>query len=88
MHVSDSDSYQAVYGDCCLSRLTHAHFTLSSLQVRVFTYLIGREMTFADNVKWIACNNKGKKNKKQNKIKFGLIIRPKVRESALWHKSC
>lgn len=28
-------------------------------QVRVFTYLIGREMTFADNVKWIACNNKG-----------------------------
>lgn len=70
MHVSDSDSYQAVYGDCRLSRLTHAHFTLSSLQVRVFTYLIGREMTFADNVKWIACNNKGKKQKKtkQNKI--------------------
>ena len=32
-------------------------------QVRVFTYLIGREMTFADNVKWIACNNKGKTNK-------------------------
>lgn len=30
-----------------------------SLQVRVFTYLIGREMTFAENVKWIACNNKG-----------------------------
>ncbi|XP_048865382.1 voltage-dependent calcium channel subunit alpha-2/delta-4 isoform X2 [Brienomyrus brachyistius] len=28
-------------------------------RVRVFTYLIGREMTFADNVKWIACNNKG-----------------------------
>ncbi|XP_062299545.1 voltage-dependent calcium channel subunit alpha-2/delta-4 [Scomber scombrus] len=27
--------------------------------VRVFTYLIGREMTFADNTKWIACNNKG-----------------------------
>ena len=34
---------------------------LLSLQVRVFTYLIGREMTFAENVKWIACNNKGKK---------------------------
>lgn len=33
---------------------------LSPLQVRVFTYLIGREMTFAENVKWIACNNKGK----------------------------
>lgn len=29
------------------------------LQVRVFTYLIGRDMTFAENVKWIACNNKG-----------------------------
>ncbi|KAG7255104.1 hypothetical protein CRUP_035635 [Coryphaenoides rupestris] len=28
------------------------------IAVRVFTYLIGREMTFADNVKWIACNNK------------------------------
>lgn len=29
-------------------------------QVRVFTYLIGREVSFAQNVKWIACNNKGK----------------------------
>ncbi|XP_037539177.1 voltage-dependent calcium channel subunit alpha-2/delta-4 [Nematolebias whitei] len=28
-------------------------------RVRVFTYLIGREMTFAQNTKWIACNNKG-----------------------------
>lgn len=25
----------------------------------MFTYLIGREVTFAPNVKWIACNNKG-----------------------------
>ncbi|XP_061696598.1 voltage-dependent calcium channel subunit alpha-2/delta-4-like isoform X1 [Syngnathoides biaculeatus] len=32
---------------------------LALLQVRVFTYLIGREMTFAQNTKWIACNNKG-----------------------------
>ena len=29
------------------------------IQVRVFSYLIGREMTFAQNTKWIACNNKG-----------------------------
>uniref|UniRef100_A0A6I8N129 Calcium voltage-gated channel auxiliary subunit alpha2delta 4 n=1 Tax=Ornithorhynchus anatinus TaxID=9258 RepID=A0A6I8N129_ORNAN len=28
-------------------------------KVRVFTYLIGREVSFAANVKWIACNNKG-----------------------------
>lgn len=35
-------------------------YALLPLQVRVFTYLIGREMTFAENVKWIACNNKGK----------------------------
>ncbi|XP_004692596.1 PREDICTED: voltage-dependent calcium channel subunit alpha-2/delta-4 [Condylura cristata] len=28
-------------------------------KVRVFTYLIGREVTFADRLKGIACNNKG-----------------------------
>ncbi|XP_056603548.1 voltage-dependent calcium channel subunit alpha-2/delta-4 [Triplophysa dalaica] len=36
-----------------------AEFNWPDRKVRVFTYLIGRELTFADNVKWIACNNKG-----------------------------
>lgn len=45
----------------CIKDSVHNNLsTLLSLQVRVFTYLIGREMTFAENVKWIACNNKGK----------------------------
>uniref|UniRef100_A0AAY4CPW2 VWFA domain-containing protein n=1 Tax=Denticeps clupeoides TaxID=299321 RepID=A0AAY4CPW2_9TELE len=34
-------------------------FNWPEKKVRVFTYLIGRDMTFSDNVKWIACNNKG-----------------------------
>uniref|UniRef100_A0A6Q2XKZ1 Calcium voltage-gated channel auxiliary subunit alpha2delta 4 n=1 Tax=Esox lucius TaxID=8010 RepID=A0A6Q2XKZ1_ESOLU len=34
-------------------------FNWPERRVRVFTYLIGREVTFAQNVKWIACNNKG-----------------------------
>ncbi|XP_071400070.1 voltage-dependent calcium channel subunit alpha-2/delta-4-like, partial [Centroberyx affinis] len=34
-------------------------FNWPERRVRVFTYLIGREMTFVENVKWIACNNKG-----------------------------
>ncbi|KAL2093911.1 hypothetical protein ACEWY4_011223 [Coilia grayii] len=34
-------------------------FNWPDKKVRVFTYLIGRDMTFASNVKWIACNNKG-----------------------------
>lgn len=29
-------------------------------QVRIFTYLIGREAAFADNLKWMACANKGR----------------------------
>uniref|UniRef100_A0A3P8UT80 Calcium voltage-gated channel auxiliary subunit alpha2delta 4 n=1 Tax=Cynoglossus semilaevis TaxID=244447 RepID=A0A3P8UT80_CYNSE len=33
-------------------------FNWPERRVRVFTYLIGREMTFAQNTKWIACNNK------------------------------
>ncbi|XP_069905373.1 voltage-dependent calcium channel subunit alpha-2/delta-4 isoform X2 [Oryctolagus cuniculus] len=34
-------------------------FNWPDRKVRVFTYLIGREVTFADRMKWIACNNKG-----------------------------
>ncbi|KAF1386367.1 hypothetical protein PFLUV_G00094050 [Perca fluviatilis] len=34
-------------------------FNWPERRVRVFTYLIGREMTFAQSAKWIACNNKG-----------------------------
>ncbi|XP_072311306.1 voltage-dependent calcium channel subunit alpha-2/delta-4 isoform X2 [Eucyclogobius newberryi] len=34
-------------------------FNWPEKRVRVFTYLIGREITFAENTKWIACNNKG-----------------------------
>lgn len=32
---------------------------LPSLQVRIFPYLIGRESAFAENLKWMACANKG-----------------------------
>lgn len=32
---------------------------MSSAQVRIFPYLIGRESAFADNLKWMACANKG-----------------------------
>ncbi|XP_004710527.2 voltage-dependent calcium channel subunit alpha-2/delta-4 [Echinops telfairi] len=34
-------------------------FNWPDRKVRVFTYLIGREVSFADRMKWIACNNKG-----------------------------
>ncbi len=34
---------------------THVSFA----QVRIFPYLIGRESAFADNLKWMACANKG-----------------------------
>lgn len=33
--------------------------TVSCAQVRIFPYLIGRESAFADNLKWMACANKG-----------------------------
>ncbi|XP_041446903.1 voltage-dependent calcium channel subunit alpha-2/delta-3 isoform X8 [Xenopus laevis] len=33
--------------------------TRTGARVRIFTYLIGREAAFADNLKWMACANKG-----------------------------
>ncbi|KAI1234430.1 Voltage-dependent calcium channel subunit alpha-2/delta-3, partial [Lamprotornis superbus] len=36
-----------------------ADYTILVLYVRIFTYLIGREAAFADNLKWMACANKG-----------------------------
>uniref|UniRef100_A0A4W4H5Y7 VWFA domain-containing protein n=1 Tax=Electrophorus electricus TaxID=8005 RepID=A0A4W4H5Y7_ELEEL len=43
------EDYQSVFQE----------FNWPEKKVRVFTYLIGRDTTFAENVKWIACNNKG-----------------------------
>ncbi|XP_076877755.1 voltage-dependent calcium channel subunit alpha-2/delta-4 isoform X2 [Brachyhypopomus gauderio] len=43
------ENYQSVFEE----------FNWPEKKVRVFTYLIGRDTTFAENVKWIACNNKG-----------------------------
>lgn len=34
-------------------------FNWPDRKVRMFTYLIGREAAFADNLKWMACANKG-----------------------------
>ncbi|KFO25179.1 Voltage-dependent calcium channel subunit alpha-2/delta-3 [Fukomys damarensis] len=33
--------------------------SITGVEVRIFTYLIGREAAFADNLKWMACANKG-----------------------------
>ena len=35
------------------------HLSVCPMQVRIFPYLIGRESAFADNLKWMACANKG-----------------------------
>ncbi|KAG7270301.1 hypothetical protein CRUP_030201 [Coryphaenoides rupestris] len=69
---SDYVSYSAGQGSLCNQAImlitdgamedfqdVFEEFNWPDRRVRVFTYLIGREMTFADNVKWIACNNKG-----------------------------
>ncbi|XP_073667931.1 voltage-dependent calcium channel subunit alpha-2/delta-3 isoform X2 [Paramisgurnus dabryanus] len=36
-----------------------AKYNLPDRKVRIFPYLIGRESAFADNLKWMACANKG-----------------------------
>ncbi|XP_071983991.1 voltage-dependent calcium channel subunit alpha-2/delta-3 isoform X4 [Engystomops pustulosus] len=36
-----------------------AKYNWPDRKVRIFTYLIGREAAFADNLKWMACANKG-----------------------------
>lgn len=41
----------------CIFKTVGLH--VSSVQVRIFPYLIGRESAFADNLKWMACANKG-----------------------------
>ncbi|XP_048346807.1 voltage-dependent calcium channel subunit alpha-2/delta-3 isoform X3 [Sphaerodactylus townsendi] len=38
---------------------TFAKYNWPDRKVRIFTYLIGREAAFADNLKWMACANKG-----------------------------
>lgn len=42
-----------------LSIFERADIYVSPAQVRIFPYLIGRESAFADNLKWMACANKG-----------------------------
>lgn len=44
---------------CNFSIFDLADIYVSSAQVRIFPYLIGRESAFADNLKWMACANKG-----------------------------
>nr|XP_060622048.1 voltage-dependent calcium channel subunit alpha-2/delta-3 isoform X3 [Anolis sagrei ordinatus] len=51
MLVTDGavDTYDAVF----------EKYNWPDRKVRIFTYLIGREAAFADNLKWMACANKG-----------------------------
>lgn len=42
-----------------LPSLKRVDIHVSFAQVRIFPYLIGRESAFADNLKWMACANKG-----------------------------
>lgn len=41
------------------TRILPSLTSMCPLQVRIFPYLIGRESAFADNLKWMACANKG-----------------------------
>ncbi|MEQ2264474.1 Voltage-dependent calcium channel subunit alpha-2/delta-3, partial [Xenotaenia resolanae] len=51
MLVTDGavDTYDAIF----------EKFNWPERKVRIFPYLIGRESAFADNLKWMACANKG-----------------------------
>uniref|UniRef100_A0AAQ5YC36 VWFA domain-containing protein n=1 Tax=Amphiprion ocellaris TaxID=80972 RepID=A0AAQ5YC36_AMPOC len=51
MLVTDGavDTYDAIF----------AKYNWPERKVRIFPYLIGRESAFADNLKWMACANKG-----------------------------
>uniref|UniRef100_A0A8D0GQL3 Calcium voltage-gated channel auxiliary subunit alpha2delta 3 n=1 Tax=Sphenodon punctatus TaxID=8508 RepID=A0A8D0GQL3_SPHPU len=47
------------YSSTCICVIVLHDFIFCIFQVRIFTYLIGREAAFADNLKWMACANKG-----------------------------
>ncbi|KQK80733.1 hypothetical protein AAES_90294 [Amazona aestiva] len=42
-----------------LENLLFSYCSQTANKIRIFTYLIGREAAFADNLKWMACANKG-----------------------------
>ena len=44
---------------CFYSDYLYPRFMLYVLQIRVFTYLIGREVGDSRQVEWMACSNKG-----------------------------
>lgn len=47
---------------------------MSFAQVRIFPYLIGRESAFADNLKWMACANKGWKRFLWSTLQLGFTL--------------